>query len=1068
VRGHRWESDDPDDQVCPVCATKGDSFDELPPTHISDSFDELPPPPTSLPGHPAGSMPGITGVSTEAREPTAPRRPPTIPGYDIVDELGRGGMGVVYRASQRALNRPVALKVVLAGEHADPWELGRLHAEAEAVARLDHPNIVQIYEVGEHAGLPYLALELLDGGSLAQRLAKKSLPPRNAAELAETLARAVHYAHQRGVVHRDLKPANILLSSSPSAEGTAHPSPLTTHQAKIVDFGLAKRLDSQGATRTGQVLGTPSYMAPEQAAGRVRDVGVPTDVYALGAILYEMLTGRPPFRGATAPETMRQLLYEEPTPPARLRPKLPRDLQTICLKCLRKEPERRYASAAALADDLHCFLAGEPVRARPISLAERGLKWANRNRAQAALVVGTLIVSVGIVLAGSYYQRQRAADRAAAHRQEQGVQAVALVKGLGTAETNAVHGLVAEMSPLSEWTEPLLKSLVASAPVERKDGLHARLALLPTHPSLSGELIAYLPHCRPEELAPLRDALRPHAMPAANRLWPMLLDERTESDQRLRAACTLATYSPDGSGWPKVAVAIVESLVAEGPLRAGDWAKALWPVRLHLLAPLADASHNRRYEVERDLAADLLADYAADQPVTLCELLLTAEAHAYSLYLAKAKNYPDVVTARMQAVLAAADAPARRRAAASITLVHFGQPAALWPLLRHSPDPSARSYLVHWLAERRVDPHVLLSRWQTEPDVSARRALLLALGEYDDRQLPPDTRRAVTASLVERYRTDPDAGTHGAIDWLLRQRWDRAKDLDEIDRELAGRPPKPEPDVPATWYVDPRAQTFTLIRGPVEFTMGAPKSEPDRHENEVVHRKRIDRSFAIANRPVTVAEWQRFLRANKSIPPQEVKRFSPHDDGPIIEIDWYEAAAYCRWLSDVEHVPPEQICYPEVKAIKEGMQLPDNHLERTGYRLPTEAEWEYACRAGAVTSRFYGSPNDLLGHYSWFAGNSDDRAWPVAWKKPNDFGLFDMHGNVWNWCQSLKEDYPKDAGVSPDRETLSIVNEKSRIVLRGGAFHRLPSRIRAAHRQFNGPGARNEYMGLRLVRTYPF
>src|SRR5262245_44247853 len=416
-RGHRWESDDPDDQVCPVCATRQDSLDDAhAPTQTPESFDELPPPPTSLPGRAVGSLPGITGFSAAAREQTVTRRPPTIPGYDIVDELGRGGMGVVYRAWQRALNRPVALKVVLAGEHADAWELGRFHAEAEAVARLDHPNIVQIYEVGEHDGLPYLALELLDGGSLAQHLARKPLSPRLAAELAETLARAVHYAHQRGVVHRDLKPANILLVKNESIDGTTHHSPLTTRQPKIVDFGLAKRLDSVGATHTGQVLGTPSYMAPEQAAGRVRDIGVPTDVYALGAILYEMLTGRPPFRGATAPETMLQLLYDEALPVALLQATAPRDVPTICLTFVRKEPERRYASAGDLADDLRRFLAGEPVRARPIGLAERGLKWANRNRAQAALFVGAMIVLVGALFAGAYYQRQRTAFREAAHR----------------------------------------------------------------------------------------------------------------------------------------------------------------------------------------------------------------------------------------------------------------------------------------------------------------------------------------------------------------------------------------------------------------------------------------------------------------------------------------------------------------------------------------------------------------------------------------------------------------------------------------------------------------------------
>jgi formylglycine-generating enzyme required for sulfatase activity len=1082
-RGHRWESDDPDDQVCPVCATPQDSLDDAhATTQTPESFDELPPPPTSVPGRPVGSLPGITGFGTAAREQSATRRPPTIPGYEIVGELGRGGMGVVYRAWQRALNRPVALKVVLAGTHADPWELGRFHAEAEAVARLDHPNIVQIYEVGEHEGLPYLALELLDGGSLAQHLACKPLSPRTAAELAETLARAVHYAHQRGVVHRDLKPANILLVGGEQwAVGSKEVNPVlpTAHcplpTAKIVDFGLAKRLDSVGATHTGQVLGTPSYMAPEQAAGRVRDIGVPTDVYALGAMLYEMLTGRPPFRGATAPETMLLLLYDEPVPVARLQPKVPRDLQTICLKCLRKEPDRRYASAADLADELRRFLAGEPVLARPIGLMERGWKWANRSRAQATLVVGALIVLTGAALAWIGYERQRRADLAAAYHREQEARAVARVEGLATADTTVVDRLVAEMAPLAEWTEPRLMALVASVPVARKEGLHARLALLATRPALSGELIGYLSHCRPDELVTLRDALRPHAKAAATYLWPILLDERAESGQRLRAASALASYTPDGRGWPKVSAAVVEQLVDEGPLRAAEWAKALWPVRLHLLGPLTAASVRRRYEFERGLAANLLADYAADQPDTLGELLLTADAHAFALYLAKAKNYPEVVSARMRAELAGDAAvtdaaSARRRAAAAITLAHFGQPAAIWPLLRHSPDPTARSYLVHWLAERRLDPQVLLSRWQTEPDVSVRRAILLALGDYDERLLPQESRRDLAAPLVERYRTDPDAGTHGAIGWLLRYCWGRAEELDAIDRELAGRPPRPVPDVPASWFVGAHGQTFTLVRGPVEFMMGSPKSEPDREQEEILHRKRIDRSYAIANRPVTVDEWRRFLLANPSIKSRDVnvERFSPDGDGPIIDIDWYEAAAYCRWLSELEHVPPEQMCYPEVKAIKEGVRLPANHLERTGYRLPTEAEWEYACRAGAATSRFYGSANDLLGHYSWFAGNSDDRAWPVARKKPNDFGLFDMHGNVWNWCQSVRVVYPEDGGVSPDRETLSPVDEKARLVLRGGAFHRLPSRIRCAHRQFNGPGARNEYMGLRLVRTYPF
>jgi serine/threonine protein kinase len=270
-----------------------------------------------------------------ARQPDAAEGVPQVPGYEILGELGRGGMGVVYQARQQGLNRLVALKMILAGGHAGAQERTRFQAEAEAVARLQHPNIVQVHEVGEHNGLPFFSLEYCPGGSLAHRLQSTPLPPAEAARLTETRARAIHTAHQAHLIHRDLKPANVLLG----ADSTP----------KITDFGLVKKLDEAGHTASGAVMGTPSYMAPEQAGGKTRNIGPATDIYALGALLYEMLTGRPPFKAATSVETILQVLSEEPVSPARLQPGVPRDLETICLKCLQKEPLRRYASAAALA-----------------------------------------------------------------------------------------------------------------------------------------------------------------------------------------------------------------------------------------------------------------------------------------------------------------------------------------------------------------------------------------------------------------------------------------------------------------------------------------------------------------------------------------------------------------------------------------------------------------------------------------------------------------------------------------------------------------------------------------------
>jgi WD40 repeat protein len=320
------------------------------------------------------------------------RTAPTLPGYEILDELGRGGMGVVYQARQKNLKRLVALKMVLAGTHAGREELDRLRAEAEAVARLQHPNIVQIYEIGDHDGVPHISLEYVDGGSLARRLADRPLPPDEAARLVEVLARAMHYAHQKGVVHRDLKPANVLLATSP-VDGGLMP--------KITDFGLAKHLDEEaGRTRSGALLGTPSYMAPEQAAGRVRQVGPLTDVYALGAILYECLTGRPPFRAATVLQTLEQVRHHDPVPPSRHNPKVPRDLETVCLKALAKEPAGRYPSALMLAQDLERFRAGESILARREGRARKVWRAVRRRPFTAAAIVAVLLaVGVGAALA---------------------------------------------------------------------------------------------------------------------------------------------------------------------------------------------------------------------------------------------------------------------------------------------------------------------------------------------------------------------------------------------------------------------------------------------------------------------------------------------------------------------------------------------------------------------------------------------------------------------------------------------------------------------------------------------
>jgi hypothetical protein len=352
---------------------------------------------------------------------------PRVPGYDVLRVLGCGGMGVVYQARHQGLQRLVALKMIRTGAAASPEGLARFRTEAEAIARLQHAHIVQIFEIGQHDQLPFFALEYCTGGSLDKKLAGTPLPPLEAAVLVEQLAQAVDAAHARGILHRDLKPANVLLTEN----GTP----------KIADFGLAKKLGepgpgvveaaAAGMTQTGAVIGTPSYMAPEQASGQSKRLGPACDLYALGAILYDCLTGRPPFKAATALDTLWQVLHQEPVAPAQLNPRVPRDLQTICLKCLRKEPSQRYATALQLAEDVQRFRRGEPIQARPVSTLERVRKWAQRRPAvaalSAALVLATLLLVVSLTV--GMVRTQEALEAEAAQRgQAEQARATALAK----------------------------------------------------------------------------------------------------------------------------------------------------------------------------------------------------------------------------------------------------------------------------------------------------------------------------------------------------------------------------------------------------------------------------------------------------------------------------------------------------------------------------------------------------------------------------------------------------------------------------------------------------------------
>jgi formylglycine-generating enzyme required for sulfatase activity len=742
------------------------------------------------------------------------------------------------------------------------------------------------------------------------------------------------------------------------------------------------------------------------------------------------------------------------------------------------KPENRHLPAWWEWANIHLF-----TRRREWTPPQRKMmRQAGRYHGWHGLALALLLTVATVV--GLDIQRRVVADR------NQHV-ATGLVARLCDAEVSQVPAIISELGPYRTWADPQLIARLEDAQCSPKKRLHLQLALLPVDAEQAQPLQEALLRSGtpPAEVLVLREALRPHQEQLVRSLWERLEDGRENPERRFRAGCALALYDPESPRWHGAAPVVVNQLVAQNPFFLGGWSEALRPVRRQLLEPLSRVFRDQAKPTERSVATNLLADYAADHPPTLAELIKDADPKQYALLWPRLEKHREraidlmkqelTKTAAMEASEEAKDSLAKRQAQAAVVLLQLGQEDSVWPLLQHSPDPRRRTYLIHSLSPLGTDAMLLVKRLEAEADVSSRRALIRSLGEFSAAQLPEEVREPLVERLVRWYRDDPDPGIHGAIDWLLRHGkegdtaraldWGQAEALRRIDQERTGRPPEGR-----RWSLNTQGQTFALFPGPVEFLMGSPESEPSRWDNETLHCRRIDRSFSVASKPVTIRQFQLFLKAHPEVRHNYAKQYSPDPDEPIVGVTWYEAAQYCRWLSEQEGIPEEQMCYPAVAVIeksKDGqtpLKLPTDYLSRIGYRLPSEAEWECACRAGAQTSRYYGAADELLGAYAWYLGNAKDRAWPVGQKRPNDFGLFDMHGNVWQWCHEsawLGQSSPSDQPIK-DTEDIRYIDDKLRLPLRGGAFLIHSSNVRSAYRRNYRPTDRNSNVGLRPARTY--
>jgi formylglycine-generating enzyme required for sulfatase activity len=668
------------------------------------------------------------------------------------------------------------------------------------------------------------------------------------------------------------------------------------------------------------------------------------------------------------------------------------------------------------------------------------------------------------------------------------------------ADITEVPTIVKDMEPYRRWVHPLLQDAHVEAENEHdaRKLLRLSLALLPVDSNQFDYLYERLLTAGPEELRVIRDTLKGQQAVLVERLRNVVGSAEEDPQRRLRAACALAGC--DGAQeavangcWQAASSLIANQLLAavqKNPSHYPLLLDLLRPARTGLLAPLAEVYRAKeRPEKERSFATNILVEYAAEQPDFLANLLMDGDADQFAVIFPKLREQAErglpLLIAEIDRTCPAAvpssddrrERLAKRQANAAVALLKLNQPGKVWPLLKHSSDPRSRSYLIHRLCPLGADAGAIIKRLDEEADVTICRALLLSLGEYGEKEVSPEARKAVLPKVQDMYRTATDPGLHASAEWLLRtwqqEAWleqvndEWAKDKGQRQKRLQGIKQfltKDKEKTPPQWYVNSQGQTMVVIPGPVEFVMGSPSTEEGRNPNELQHKKRIGRTFALAAKTVTVEQYRKF-DARYGI--DEIELWARTADSPVIFTSWFQAAAYCNWLSKQEDIPEDQWCY-EPNSQGQVTKLKENYLSLTGYRLPTEAEIEYATRAGAATSRYFGETEDLLEKYAWYRKNSQGRTWPVGSKKPNDLGLFDLHGNVWNWCQEKLMDYPQGQGEkgTEDKEDTLIINPQDRRVERGASYINQASLVRSAGRLSYGPTNRHGGEGFRPARTF--
>jgi eukaryotic-like serine/threonine-protein kinase len=652
--------------------------------------------------------------------------------------------------------------------------------------------------------------------------------------------------------------------------------------------------------------------------------------------------------------------------------------------------------------------------------------------------------------------------------------AATYVHSLATARILDVPVLIRKLEPYRRWADPRLRTMYAASGPDSPEKLRAALALLPVDNRFADDLVTRLAKSAPDEFGVICDSLEDvvDRTPLIDRLWNEATDAKQPSSVRFRAGAALARLNEDGQmpafvDWKRLALFLTSEFVATvevDPASYDLWLRHLRPIHRALIPELARIFRDSsRSPFQRNLTATVLCSFVDDGDPLLGDLAVDATSTQNSRLLPKLQSQKPPIVDRLHEVLRARlaataseedrDRWAKRRAHAAALLLQLDGPEQAWKLLRVEPDPRVASYVIARLADCRVDPALLQQELQKDDDPAVRAALILALGSYPIDSIPEPLKAKIQKHLAQLWQEDPNCAVHSAAEWALRS--SNIADNVSVMRNDAAKAGQRDG---FGWYATREGHTFAVIKGPVDAKLGSPPTELGRDSDESLTTRPIERTFAISTTEVTKSQYQRFRPTFR-----HSNEHSPDADCPINAVTWFDAACYCRWLSEQERIPEAQMCYPPINRIKSGMVLPDDVLSRTGYRLPTETEWEYACRAGTSTIRFYGHDPALLGSYAWYYSNADDRSWPVGSLKPNAFGLFDMLGNVSEWCLDA---YARDlASQADDVPSHRVIDRSVQMVERGGGFSTSVRTIRCANRRFTLSFASSFSIGFRIART---